>query len=165
MPNIMTTTTSCFGTRLELWAQGQGLNLAQLAEILDVSKAGLYRYPKDPSLTPKTLLLLKLHEHWPTLNLDWLLTGEGDQELKETVEEEPNEKSHYERSHEFTQRGQDLLNAFMGSNEAAQAMLRVPVQKLLVEVLHDTEKVLALVSEGERGIRSVADSLEDDLLR
>lgn len=159
----MKTTPFSFGTRLELWAQDQGLNLTQMAEMLGVSKTGVYRYPKDPSLMPKTMLLLKLHEQWPNLNLTWLLTGEGTKELVDKVEEPP-EKTSYQRSQGFTQRTQELMDAFNASNEAARGALRGPVQALIADVLHDTEGVLRQVHEGEKGLRMMTDALEEDLL-
>jgi transcriptional regulator with XRE-family HTH domain len=65
------------GDRLKLVRKQIGLNQAELAEKLSISRPTLVTYEKDQSLIGIDAVV-KLKNLCLGLNLDWLLTGEGE---------------------------------------------------------------------------------------
>lgn len=61
-----------------------GLNAGTFAERINVSQATISHIVNGRNKYPSTEVLLRLHDTFPTVNLNWLITGEGLSGMEET---------------------------------------------------------------------------------
>ena len=81
-------------TRLQQFLNAENISQAQLADTLEVARAGVSHILAGRN-KPSYDFLSALLQHYPTLNADWLMLGKGkmykdlQQKTVETVQEQP----------------------------------------------------------------------------
>jgi transcriptional regulator with XRE-family HTH domain len=70
--------------RLNLLLKEKNLSASKLAQIIGIQKSSISHIMSGRN-KPSFDFLLKLKEHFPDINLDWFITGEG--EMYETTEQ------------------------------------------------------------------------------
>ncbi|MGN0310642.1 MAG: helix-turn-helix domain-containing protein [Bacteroides sp.] len=68
-----------------------GLNAGTFAERINVSQATISHIINGRNKYPSTDVLLRLHDTFPKVNLNWLITGEGISGLEEDNENTPSD--------------------------------------------------------------------------
>lgn len=81
------------GERLKLFLSSIGKNATQLSREINVAQASVKR-TLDGDTLPSSKILIPLIQRYPSLNLYWLLLGEGEmlRQRKETTSSQPCEE-------------------------------------------------------------------------
>ena len=135
-----------FGKRLFLWFTRRDLTHTQAAQLLNTTTKTLYRYHNNGDLLPPTALLVHIRKAWPTLNIVWLLTGQGTMEWGSIDE---SENTLLKESEDLARRFSEYQQTLPLLSEAAKAAILPQVKAFADEVISANARILERLQQLE----------------